>query len=159
MQALVGKMLQRVWDKGDIYKDQYSGVCCWPAGAACLLTCWHEGYRSHPSATSAPAHASCMSWRCLPWADKPVCCFWVAGWYCVGCEEYKTEDDMETNHICPAHQKPCEHREEENYFFRLTAYRRELQVQGKAEYHSCLCCLFYLLSCSAPLKQGVHSTG
>lgn len=26
MQANVAKMLQRVWDKGDIYKDRYSGT-------------------------------------------------------------------------------------------------------------------------------------
>ena len=26
MQANVAKMLQRVWDKGDIYKDRYSGA-------------------------------------------------------------------------------------------------------------------------------------
>ncbi len=59
-----------------------------------------------------------------------------AGWYCVGCEEYKADDDLDEQHICPAHQKPCEHREEENYFFRLTAYQQQLLV--RAHVHSYL---------------------
>ena len=48
----------------------------------------------------------------------------------MGCEEYKTDDDLDEQHICPAHQKPCEHREEENYFFRLTAYQQQLLVRA-----------------------------
>eukprot|EP00891_Asterochloris_glomerata_P002086 jgi/Astpho2/2086/fgenesh1_pm.00038_%23_66_t len=81
-EANVAKMLQRVWDKGDIYKDRYSG------------------------------------------------------WYCVGCEEYKADDDLDEQHICPAHQKPCEHREEENYFFRLTAYQQQLLelIEGNPDF-------------------------
>ena len=49
------------------------------------------------------------------------------GWYCVGCEEYKDEADMDGEHNCPVHQKPCEEREEENYFFKLSKYQEEIE--------------------------------
>ena len=49
------------------------------------------------------------------------------GWYCVGCEEYKDEADMDENHNCPIHQKPCKEREEENYFFKLSKYQEPIQ--------------------------------
>ena len=52
----------------------------------------------------------------------------------MGCEEYKADDDLNEQHICPAHQKPCEHREEENYFFRLTAYQQQLLVRAYVRY-------------------------
>eukprot|EP00931_Biecheleriopsis_adriatica_P087979 TRINITY_DN62381_c0_g1_i1.p1 TRINITY_DN62381_c0_g1~~TRINITY_DN62381_c0_g1_i1.p1 ORF type:complete len:656 (+),score=131.93 TRINITY_DN62381_c0_g1_i1:29-1969(+) len=44
------------------------------------------------------------------------------GWYCVGCEAYLDEDEMEGDHICKIHQKKAEKRSEENYFFRLSKY-------------------------------------
>ena len=49
------------------------------------------------------------------------------GWYCVDCEEYKDEDELDKEHNCATHRKPCQHRSEENYFFRLTAYRQQLE--------------------------------
>lgn len=49
------------------------------------------------------------------------------GWYCVGCEEYKDEADMDEKHNCPVHQKPCEEREEENYFFKLSKYQKQIE--------------------------------
>lgn len=50
-EGLVQEVLQRVWDKGDIYKAAYSG------------------------------------------------------WYCVDCEEYKGEDEMDAEHNCPTHRR------------------------------------------------------
>lgn len=48
------------------------------------------------------------------------------GFYCVGCEEFKTEKDL-INGECPEHPgKPLEEVEEENYFFRLSAYQDRL---------------------------------
>lgn len=45
------------------------------------------------------------------------------GWYCVGCEEFKTETDIKDNdYKCPIHQKKCEKITEESYFFRLSKY-------------------------------------
>lgn len=49
------------------------------------------------------------------------------GWYCVGCEEYKTETEVkENNGECPLHNKKYEKLEEENYFFRLSKYANKL---------------------------------
>ena len=46
-----------------------------------------------------------------------------AGWYCPRCEAFKDEDELiEPGHLCPDHERPCEWTEEENYFFRLSAY-------------------------------------
>lgn len=43
--------------------------------------------------------------------------------YCVGCEEFKTETVVkETKGICPLHNRPYDTLEEENYFFKLSAY-------------------------------------
>jgi methionyl-tRNA synthetase len=46
-----------------------------------------------------------------------------AGLYCSRCEGFKDEDDLrQPGNICPDHERPCEWTEEENYFFRLSAY-------------------------------------
>lgn len=55
-----------------------------------------------------------------------------SGLYCVGCEEYYKEEDLE-NGLCPEHQKKPELVKEENYFFKLSAYQdriRELIESG-----------------------------
>ena len=44
------------------------------------------------------------------------------GYYCVGCEAYLDDDEMDEGHICKIHQKECVLRSEENYFFRLSKY-------------------------------------
>ena len=76
-EAIVRQFFQRVWDKGDIYKKDYSGH------------------------------------------------------YCVGCEAYLGDDEMETvdgvEHVCKIHRKPAELRREENYFFRLSKYQQALE--------------------------------
>jgi len=49
-----------------------------------------------------------------------------AGYYCVGCESYKTEDELEDGR-CPHHpNREVEWMEEDDWFFRLSAYRDEL---------------------------------
>jgi len=49
------------------------------------------------------------------------------GLYCVGCEEFKTEKDLK-NKECEEHPgKKPEEVEEENYFFKLSAYEKELK--------------------------------
>jgi methionyl-tRNA synthetase len=46
-----------------------------------------------------------------------------AGWYCSRCEAFKTEDELkQPGNVCPDHELPCEWTEEENFFFRLSAY-------------------------------------
>lgn len=53
------------------------------------------------------------------------------GRYCVGCEAYLSEEEMETidgkEHCCKIHRKPAELRKEENYFFRLSKYQEDLE--------------------------------
>lgn len=51
-----------------------------------------------------------------------------SGWYCVGCEEYKTETEVKANNgICPDHNRKYEKLEEENYFFKLSKYQKQLE--------------------------------
>jgi methionyl-tRNA synthetase len=42
--------------------------------------------------------------------------------YCVGCEEFKTDKDLNEKGECPLHLKKPEEVEEENYFFTLSKY-------------------------------------
>jgi methionyl-tRNA synthetase len=51
------------------------------------------------------------------------------GLYCVGCEEWKSEDDVIVeggDKVCPIHRKPVERVKEKNYFFRLSKYAGRL---------------------------------
>ncbi len=50
------------------------------------------------------------------------------GLYCTGCEAFVTEATAkENNGVCPMHNKPYEKLEEENYFFRLSAYTEQIK--------------------------------
>ncbi len=56
------------------------------------------------------------------------------GYYCVGCEEFKTETDFkENNGICPDHNRPYEMREEENYFFKLSEFEDRIREAIETE--------------------------
>jgi methionyl-tRNA synthetase len=51
------------------------------------------------------------------------------GMYCVGCEGWKTEEEVVEENgakVCPTHRKPVERVREENYFFRLSRYADKL---------------------------------
>jgi methionyl-tRNA synthetase len=51
-----------------------------------------------------------------------------AGWYCPRCEDFKGEDELkQPGNACPIHELPCEWTEEENFFFRLSAYSSWLE--------------------------------
>jgi methionyl-tRNA synthetase len=49
-----------------------------------------------------------------------------AGWYCVGCEAYYAESDLDEGNVCPIHGRPVEWFEEENWFFKLSAFEGRL---------------------------------
>jgi methionyl-tRNA synthetase len=49
-----------------------------------------------------------------------------SGFYCVGCEAFVTEKDL-VDGVCPEHKKEPEKIVEENYFFRLSRYQKELE--------------------------------
>ena len=48
------------------------------------------------------------------------------GWYCQGCEQYKTESDLEEGNKCPDHGSKVEWMSEDTYMFRMSAYEEEL---------------------------------
>jgi len=49
-----------------------------------------------------------------------------AGFYCVGCEAFKTEEELTADGLCSVHGTKPEWIEETNYFFRLSAYQDKL---------------------------------
>jgi methionyl-tRNA synthetase len=49
-----------------------------------------------------------------------------SGLYCVACEQYYTTDELVDGELCPVHRTPVEHLEEQNYFFRLSAFEERL---------------------------------
>jgi methionyl-tRNA synthetase len=55
------------------------------------------------------------------WIEKGT----YAGWYCVACEAYYAEDDLVDGN-CPIHGTPVEWLEEDNYFFKLSAFAQPL---------------------------------
>jgi methionyl-tRNA synthetase len=58
-----------------------------------------------------------------------------SGLYCVGCEAFYTEKEVEDD-TCPIHKKPLDTVEEENYFFRLSNYQDKLlELLKSKKYH------------------------
>ncbi len=49
------------------------------------------------------------------------------GWYCVGCEEYKDNNNKDKAYFCDTHQRECEWRDEENLFFKLSKYQKQIE--------------------------------
>ncbi|MGD0834743.1 MAG: methionine--tRNA ligase [Candidatus Dormibacteria bacterium] len=50
---------------------------------------------------------------------------WYRAWLCPSCETYYTDNDLVAG-LCPVHERPVDLVEEENYFFRLSAFRERL---------------------------------
>jgi len=48
------------------------------------------------------------------------------GWYCTPCEAFYVEGELAPGNCCPIHGTPVEWLEEDNWFFRLSAYRERL---------------------------------
>ena len=48
------------------------------------------------------------------------------GWYCSSCERFYAEGELDEGRLCPIHGRPVEWVEEDNWFFRLSAYRDRL---------------------------------
>ncbi len=49
------------------------------------------------------------------------------GLYCVGCEDFYLEKDLNDGKICPIHLKEVTEIEEENYFFKLSKYSDQIR--------------------------------
>jgi methionyl-tRNA synthetase len=57
-----------------------------------------------------------------------------SGWYCPRCEGFKDEEELrQPGNVCPDHERPCEWTEEENFFFRLSAYEAWLRDTIEAD--------------------------
>ena len=48
------------------------------------------------------------------------------GYYCVGCERYYTEKELQPGLICPYHNKPVEKKKIDAYFFKMSKYKDAL---------------------------------
>jgi methionyl-tRNA synthetase len=55
------------------------------------------------------------------------------GLYCISCEEFKTGSEILEGKLCAIHKIPLERVEEQNYFFRLSAYQDRLLQLYKEE--------------------------
>ena len=61
-----------------------------------------------------------LIWKAL---EKDIYKGKYSGWYCTGDEAFFTEKEVKANKgVCPAHNRPYEKVEEENYFFKLSNY-------------------------------------
>mmetsp|Transcript_11687 Transcript_11687/g.20754 ORF Transcript_11687/g.20754 Transcript_11687/m.20754 type:complete len:564 (+) Transcript_11687:10-1701(+) len=79
--------------------------------------------------TTSPAHeALVVELLKRAWDKDDIYKANYEGWYCVDCEEFKDEKEMVGEHMCPTHRKPCQHRKEDNYFFRLSRYQKEIEA-------------------------------
>lgn len=52
-----------------------------------------------------------------------------SGWYCTGCETFYSEAVVKENKgVCPYHDRPYEKLEEDNYFFKLSAFNAQIKT-------------------------------
>jgi methionyl-tRNA synthetase len=49
------------------------------------------------------------------------------GWYCPRCADFKAENEIDDGNRCPIHHIELTREQEENYFFRLTAFQEALE--------------------------------
>jgi hypothetical protein len=56
-------------------------------------------------------------------------CSSPGGRHCKACHRLQDEGDLDGEKNCPIHRRPCQQRSEENYFFRLSRYQQQIEVQ------------------------------
>ncbi|MGH2969053.1 MAG: methionine--tRNA ligase [Solirubrobacteraceae bacterium] len=49
------------------------------------------------------------------------------GWYCPRCADFKSENEVAEGNTCPIHRIPLDRENEENWFFRLSAFQEPLE--------------------------------
>src|SRR5215217_3479452 len=49
------------------------------------------------------------------------------GWYCPRCADFKSENEIAEGNTCPIHRIPLDREEEQNWFFRLSAFQEQLE--------------------------------
>jgi methionyl-tRNA synthetase len=76
--------------------------------------------------TTDPGHEqrAKLIWKAL---EKDIYKGKYSGWYCTGDEAFFSDKEVKANKgICPNHNRPYEQIEEENYFFKLSAYSEQI---------------------------------
>jgi len=77
--------------------------------------------------TSEPRHhAGCRAFIQKVFDNGHIYKGHYEGWYCDGCEAFKTDKEIGEAKVCPIHQKPVVLRKEPCYYFRLSAFRDRL---------------------------------
>jgi methionyl-tRNA synthetase len=77
--------------------------------------------------TTDPGHEerAAVIWKTL---KKDIYKGSYIGWYCTGDEAFFSEVEVKANNgVCPAHNRPYEKIEEENYFFKLSTYEAKIK--------------------------------
>src|SRR5580698_8487323 len=49
------------------------------------------------------------------------------GWYCPRCADFKVENEILEGNLCPIHETPLTREQEENWFFKLSAFQEPLE--------------------------------
>jgi methionyl-tRNA synthetase len=76
--------------------------------------------------TTDPGHEqrAALIWKAL---EKHIYKGKYSGWYCTGCESFVSETAAKENGgTCPVHNRPYERLEEENHFFKLSGFSKEI---------------------------------
>lgn len=53
------------------------------------------------------------------------------GYYCIGCEKYLDDEEMDAAKACLTHRTECHLRQEENWFFRLSRCKRTAKTSSQ----------------------------
>lgn len=76
---------------------------------------------------TAHEHRAQMIWKKLH-DGKYIYKGKYSGWYCTGCETFYSEQVVKENKgVCPHHDRPYEKLEEENHFFKLSAFSDQIK--------------------------------
>jgi methionyl-tRNA synthetase len=85
--------------------------------------------------TTSPAHTiAVQEFLKKLWEKGLIFKALYQGKYCVQCERFYTDDEL-VGGLCPDHRIPPEVQSEENYFFRLSAFREQLLAAITDEEH------------------------
>ena len=124
------KIAQNADEKGEsrqAYVDHYANEFKQLANQKTGLNlCYGEGGNFIRTTNEAHKKAAQEIWRRCE-AKGDVYKKKYAGLYCVGCELFYKESELDANKCCLIHAKPVLEIEEENYFFKLSNYQTYLE--------------------------------